>query len=141
VAGLFDDGDYDMIVAPAEGYSGLYAEAMALRHNKGLVVVQKEDPSSCHTLSETYFSLRGVETVTLQDGTLAANNRVLVVNAVLSGCTMTSAIVQLVQRTGAQVIGVAALASLDYLPRAVFLFPDNLPVRAALHYEEPSKSE
>lgn len=136
VKSLFDKHSYDVIIAP-EGDSLLYAQPMALEQNKTLIIAHRANGLPYSMVCETYQS-RG-ETASLEIlmtdvDKLGPTNKVLVVNTVVATRQLTAALVRLVQRAGAQVIGVAALASLDYLAGE---FPADIPVYSVLHYGCP----
>lgn len=131
VKSLFDKHSYDTIIAP-EGDSLLYAQPMALEQNKTLIIAHRANGLPYSMIYETYQS-RG-ETASLEILMTDADKLGPTVNTVLATRQLTAALVRLVQRTGAQVIGVGALASLDYQAGE---FPPDIPVYSVLHYGRP----
>ncbi len=132
---LFDKHSYDTIVA-VEGDAWLYAQPLALEYGKEIVLARRLSGLPYRAICEDYQSPQGTRTLELEANKLDANGKVLIVNSVIATGQMTAALVRLVQRAGARLVGVAALASLDYLPRGVFQLPADVPVRAVLHYDE-----
>ncbi len=133
---LFDKHGYDTIIA-MDGDDLLYAQPMALRASKNLMIARDMSGAPYNALCETYPSGDETRAIELEDGRLDAGNKVLIVSTMLTTRQETAALVRLIQRTGAHIVGIATLVSLDYLAQAEI--PDDVPVRAILRYGEPPR--
>lgn len=129
---LFDKHSYDTIVTTKNGL--LYAQPLALGTSKNLTIAHELSGLPYRALCETYSAGNETETVEIEDGKLDSGNKVLIVSTMLATRQKTAALIRLVQRTGAKIVGVAALLNLGYLTRAEI--SEDIPVRAVLHYDE-----
>lgn len=93
----------------------LFAAPVALALGAGLVPVRKPSKLPRKTISVTYDLEYGTETLAVHADAVPAGGRVLIVDDVLATGGTAVAAAELVQRLGAELVGVSVLVELDYL--------------------------
>ncbi|WP_196791899.1 adenine phosphoribosyltransferase [Motilibacter deserti] len=107
-------GDVDAVVGiEARGF--MLAAPVAFRAGAGFVPVRKAGKLPAPTLSAAYALEYGEAVLELREGTLAPGARVLVVDDVLATGGTLAATVGLLERSGAQVVGIAVLLEIAAL--------------------------
>ena len=122
-------GDVDQ-VAGIEARGFILAAPVACRLGAGFVPVRKKGKLPAATYSEDYQLEYGTATIEVHKDAFAPTDRVLIVDDVLATGGTARATVDLVQRSGATVAGIAVLIELSFLSGRDKL-PD-LPVSALL---------
>jgi adenine phosphoribosyltransferase len=122
-------GDVDK-VAGIEARGFILAAPVACRLGAGFVPVRKKGKLPAATFSEEYKLEYGTATIEVHQDAFGPGDRVLIVDDVLATGGTARATADLVQRGGAQVVGIAVLIELSFLSGRVKL-PD-LPVTALL---------
>jgi adenine phosphoribosyltransferase len=122
-------GDVDK-VAGIEARGFILAAPVACRLGAGFVPVRKKGKLPAATFSEDYELEYGTATIEVHKDAFAPTDRVLIVDDVLATGGTARATVDLVQRSGATVAGIAVLIELSFLSGREKL-PD-LPVSALL---------
>ena len=122
-------GDVDQ-VAGIEARGFILAAPVACRLGAGFVPVRKKGKLPAATYSEDYELEYGTATIEVHKDAFAPTDRVLIVDDVLATGGTARATVDLVQRSGATVAGIAVLIELSFLSGRDKL-PD-LPVSALL---------
>ncbi|TDC00238.1 adenine phosphoribosyltransferase [Nonomuraea longispora] len=111
LAGLYQ---VDKIVGiEARGF--ILAAPVAYRAGAGFVPVRKKGKLPAETLEESYDLEYGSATIEVHRDALAPGERVLVIDDVLATGGTAAATVELVRRTGAEVVAVAVLMELAFL--------------------------
>ncbi len=104
----------DQVVAiEARGY--LLGAPMALELGAGFVPVRKVDKLPFHTLRAEYALEYGEAVIEIHEDALAAHQRVLIVDDVLATGGTLAATIGLVERSGAEIAGIAVLIELEAL--------------------------
>jgi adenine phosphoribosyltransferase len=117
-------------VAGIEARGFILAAPVACRLGAGFVPVRKKGKLPAATYSEDYELEYGTATIEVHKDAFAPTDRVLIVDDVLATGGTARATVDLVQRSGATVAGIAVLIELSFLSGREKL-PD-LPVSALL---------
>lgn len=132
VRDLFDAESYDIIVSP-ESRGWLFGQSMALALRKPHVIIRK--PGKLPRETASFESTSEYDTVTLEVHAedIPSGSRILIVDDVLATCGTALAITKLIHSLGAEVIGIAALYELLYLPRVDL----PCPALAIVPYTEP----
>ncbi|MET7331347.1 adenine phosphoribosyltransferase [Nonomuraea sp. NPDC005650] len=111
LAGLYQ---VDKIVGiEARGF--ILAAPVAYRAGAGFVPVRKKGKLPAETLEESYDLEYGSATIEVHRDAFTPGDRVLVVDDVLATGGTAKATVELVQRAGAEVVGIAVLMELAFL--------------------------
>jgi adenine phosphoribosyltransferase len=111
IAGMFD---VDKIVG-IESRGFILAAPVAYRAGAGFVPVRKKGKLPSATLEESYDLEYGSATIEVHRDAMAPGDRVLIVDDVLATGGTARATVELVRRTGAEVVGIAVLMELAFL--------------------------
>ena len=113
------DGDpgWDL-VAGIEARGFLLGAPVALRTGTGFVPVRKAGKLPGRTVTASYELEYGEATIEVQDDAVPVGSRVLVVDDVLATGGTATATIELVQRGGGTVVGVAVLLELSFLDGA-----------------------
>ncbi len=106
--------DVDAVLGiEARGF--IFAAPVALALGAGLVPVRKPAKLPRETVSVTYDLEYGIETLAVHADAVPAGARVLIVDDVLATGGTVVATAGLVERLGAELVGVSVLIELDYL--------------------------
>ena len=110
----FGRGNVDKVVGiEARGF--IVAAPVAYHFNAGFVPVRKVGKLPWESESESYELEYGTETLEIHRDALMEGERVLVVDDVLATGGTASATAHLVERLGAEVIGIACIIELTFL--------------------------
>jgi adenine phosphoribosyltransferase len=94
----------------------IFAVPVAERLGAGFVPVRKPGKLPAQTLSEEYALEYGTDRLEMHTDALSGDDKVLVVDDLLATGGTAQATVRLVQATGAQIVGVAFVIELGFLP-------------------------
>ncbi len=104
----------DIIIGPeARGF--LFGAPVAYALGLGFVPVRKPGKLPAATVSQTYDLEYGVDTLEVHADALGPGQRVVIVDDLLATGGTTLATAKLVEKTGAQVVGMAYLIELSFL--------------------------
>lgn len=103
------------VVAAIEARGFLFAAPLAYRLRAGIVPIRKPGKLPAATTSVEYSLEYGSNTLEIHTDAIAPGQRVLVVDDVLATGGSAKAAVDLVERLGGKVIGIAFLVELTYL--------------------------
>ena len=126
------DTQADLVLAPeARGF--LFGVPVALENNIGFVPVRKPGKLPRKTVSETYDLEYGQDQLCVHADAIAPGQKVVIVDDLLATGGTVEAIIKMVERMGAQVVGIAFVIELDDLNgREKF---KDIPVLSLTHYE------
>ncbi|MDA0645412.1 MULTISPECIES: adenine phosphoribosyltransferase [Nonomuraea] len=114
VDALADGFEADKIVGiEARGF--ILAAPVAYQEGAGFVPVRKKGKLPAAVLEESYDLEYGSATIEVHDDAFSPGDRVLIVDDVLATGGTAAAAVELVRRTGAEVVGVSVLMELAFL--------------------------
>jgi len=126
------------IVAGIDALGFALGAALAARRGCGLVAIRKQGKLPVQGLSESYAHyMGGTEALELRDGLLGAHDRVLIVDEWIETGGTVNAAARLIEGSGAQVAGIAAVHCDLPLQHPVF----NRTAVIALRYPKGSYSE
>jgi adenine phosphoribosyltransferase len=103
-------------VVGMESRGFIFAVPVAERLGAGFVPVRKPGKLPAPTVSEEYALEYGTDRLEMHQDALTGDDKVLVVDDLLATGGTAEATVRMVQSTGAQVIGVAFVIELGFLP-------------------------
>lgn len=113
----FGRGSVDKVVGiEARGF--IIAAPVAYHFGAGFVPLRKQGKLPHETLAETYDLEYGSETLEIHADGLGQGDRVLIVDDVLATGGTAAAACELVERTGAHVVGLAFVIELSFLEGA-----------------------
>jgi adenine phosphoribosyltransferase len=113
-------------VAAIEARGFLLAAPVAVSLGTGIVPIRKKGKLPGRTVSESYALEYGTATLEIHDDAVGSGERVLVIDDVLATGGTAAAAHNLVRKCGAEVIGLAVLMELTFLPGRARVAP--LPV-------------
>jgi adenine phosphoribosyltransferase len=117
-------------IAGVEARGFFFAAPVALAVGVGVLPIRKAGKLPGRTLGETYALEYGSATVEIQDGAVAAGDRILVVDDVLATGGTAVAAANLLRAAGAEPVALAVLLELTFLGGRERVAP--LPVSALL---------
>lgn len=124
-------GEVDFVVGiDARGF--IFAAAAALRLKAGFVPVRKKGKLPYHTHEESYDLEYGSNTIAVHIDAVHKGSRVLLVDDLLATGGTAAAAVQLLQKLGAQIVGVSFVIELAFLNGRTKL--PGAPVHALITY-------
>lgn len=103
------------IVAAIESRGFIFGAPLAYRLGAGFVPVRKPGKLPTHAINESYSLEYGTNTLEMHADAIQAGQRVLVVDDLLATGGSARAAINLVERLGGKVVGVAFLIELDFL--------------------------
>ncbi len=107
--------DFDVIVAPeARGF--IVGSALAYAMGKGFVPVRKKGKLPWRTIKGTYALEYGTDVVEIHQDAIEPGQKVLVLDDLLATGGTIGATVDLVEDLGGNIIGIAFLIELTYIP-------------------------
>jgi adenine phosphoribosyltransferase len=113
----FGRGRVDKVVGiEARGF--IIAAPVAYHFNAGFVPLRKQGKLPYTTINETYDLEYGTETLEIHADAFTAGERVLIVDDVLATGGTAAAACNLVERAGAEVLGLAFIIELEFLKGA-----------------------
>lgn len=108
------DFEFDKIAA-IESRGFLIGAPLAQKMAKGMVLVRKKGKLPRKTLSQSYGLEYGQDTIEIQEGDIAAGDRVLIIDDVLATGGTAQACEKLVKQAGAEVVAFRFLMDLTFL--------------------------
>lgn len=110
----FGRGNIDSVVGiEARGF--ILAAPVAYHFGAGFIPVRKKGKLPWKTQSESYELEYGAETLEIHEDALSPGERVLIVDDVLATGGTAQATAKLIERMGADVVGIAVLIELEFL--------------------------
>ena len=114
MADRYADIDIDGIVAiEARGY--IFGAPLAYKLGAGFVPIRKPGKLPAETISESYELEYGTNTLEMHRDGIEPGQRILVVDDLLATGGSARAAINLVERLGGRIVGVAFLVELDFL--------------------------
>jgi len=113
-AAFADAGAVKIAAAEARGF--LFGAALACRLGIGFVPVRKPGKLPFKTVSETYALEYGTDTLCMHQDAVRRGEKVLVIDDVLATGGTAAAILSMLRKAGAEVVGAGFLIELDFLP-------------------------
>ena len=126
------DLDFDVIVG-AEARGFVFGTPMAYNLHKPMVLIRKKGKLPCETVSIDYDLEYGSTTLEMHKDSLQPGQKVLIVDDLLATGGTTKAMAQLVEKLGAEVVGICVMMELEGLEGRKVLEP--YPVFSAISYE------
>ncbi len=120
------------LVAGVESRGFLFATAVALKLNAGVIPVRKKGKLPYKTISLSYDLEYGSDTVEVHEDAAANGEKVLLIDDLIATGGTAAASAQLLEKAGAKVEGVCFLVELDFLKGREKLA--NYNVHSLLHY-------
>jgi adenine phosphoribosyltransferase len=102
-------------VAGMESRGFIFGVPVAERLNAGFIPIRKPGKLPAATFSQTYDLEYGTDTLEMHRDAANSSDRVLIVDDLLATGGTAAAAIQLVERTGAAVVGLAFVIELDFL--------------------------
>ncbi len=128
-----DDPNIDTVIGiEARGF--IFAPALAYRLKAGFVPVRKPRKLPAATESVSYALEYGTDTLEIHKDAIGNGHRVLIADDLLATGGTAKAVVDLVERLGGEVAGLAFVIELDFLHGREKL--SNYKVSSLLHYNE-----
>lgn len=131
LVGPWKPGQID-VVAGIDARGFLFASAVALRLNAGVVPVRKKGKLPFQTLEESYSLEYGTNTLAMHVDAIRPGQRVLLVDDVLATGGTAAATVQLIERLGGKLLELAFVIELGFLDGRARL--PGKPVRSLITY-------
>lgn len=117
LAAPFEKENIDAVVGiDARGF--ILAAGVAYKLNTGLAIIRKKGKLPRKTVSRNYSFEYSSNTIEMHDDAIKPGARVLIVDDVLATGGTMAATCEIVEELGGNIIGIAFLAILDYLPGA-----------------------
>jgi adenine phosphoribosyltransferase len=114
MADQYADSNVDRIVAiEARGY--IFGAPLAYKLGAGFVPIRKPGKLPAETISESYELEYGTNTLEMHRDGIEPGQRILVVDDLLATGGSARAAINLVERLGGRIVGVAFLVELDFL--------------------------
>jgi len=114
MTGQYADKDIDCVVAvEARGY--IFGAPLAYKLGAGFVPVRKPGKLPAETISESYALEYGANTLEMHADAIQPGQRVVVVDDLLATGGSAKAAINLVERLGGTVAGIAFMIELDFL--------------------------
>ena len=114
LAEAIKDVEFDKIVA-IESRGFILGSALAVKINKGFVMVRKKGKLPGETVSLTYDLEYGTDTIEMLPGSVKANEKVLLLDDVLATGGTAAAVVSLIEKLGGKVVQCNFLIELTFL--------------------------
>lgn len=109
------EGDGITAVAGIESRGFIFGMALARRFSVGFIPIRKQGKLPARCLSETYALEYGEGVLEIHDDAAGAGDRVLIVDDLLATGGTANAAANLVERLGAQVVGLGFVIELEFL--------------------------
>jgi adenine phosphoribosyltransferase len=110
----YADSDVDRVVAiEARGY--IFGAPIAYKLGAGFVPIRKPGKLPAKTISESYTLEYGTNTLEMHEDAIEPGQRVLLVDDLLATGGSARAAVNLIERLGGTVVGIAFMIELDFL--------------------------
>jgi adenine phosphoribosyltransferase len=128
----YADSNVDSVVAiEARGY--IFGAPLAYQLGAGFVPIRKPGKLPAKTVRESYELEYGTNSLEIHEDGIEPGQRVLVIDDLLATGGSARAAVNLVERLGGKIIGVAFLIELDFLHGRQKL--EGYDVQSLIHYE------
>ncbi len=128
----YADSNVDSVVAiEARGY--IFGAPLAYQLGAGFVPIRKPGKLPAKTVSESYELEYGTNSLEIHEDGIEPGQRVLVIDDLLATGGSARAAVNLVERLGGKIIGVAFLIELDFLHGREKL--EGYDVQSLIHYD------
>ena len=128
---LYADSDVDCVVAiEARGY--IFGAPLAYKLGAGFVLVRKPGKLPAKTISESYELEYGTNTLEMHEDAIEPGQRVLLIDDLLATGGSARAAINLVERLGGTIVGVAFMIELDFLHGRDEL--EGYEVQSLIHY-------
>lgn len=114
IANHYKNKEIDMVLG-AEARGFIIASPLAYRLNAGFIPARKPGKLPFNTLSAEYELEYGTDSLEMHEDAIKPGQRVLVVDDVIATGGTAAAKVQLVEKLGGKVVGVAFLIELSFL--------------------------
>lgn len=108
------DVDFDVVVAP-ESRGFIFGMPIAYNMKKGFVPVRKKGKLPYETIEQTYNLEYGTATIELHKDAIAKGQKVVIIDDLLATGGTLKAIIDLVEKLGAEVVKVCCLIELPEL--------------------------
>lgn len=108
------DVDFDLVVAP-ESRGFIFGVPIAYNMKKGFVPVRKKGKLPYETIEQTYDLEYGTATIELHKDAIAKGQKVVIIDDLLATGGTLKAIIDLVEKLGAEVVKVCCLIELPEL--------------------------
>ena len=128
----YQKGTIDLIVG-IESRGFILGAAMADRLGAGFVPVRKLGKLPSKTVRESYSLEYGTDSLEVHEDAITKGQRVLIVDDLLATGGTAAAVTKLVKKLGGQIVGLAFLVELDFLPGRTKLEGER--IHSVLHYE------
>ncbi|MBA3878533.1 MAG: adenine phosphoribosyltransferase [Sphingobium sp.] len=128
------DGPVDLI-AGIEARGFLFAAAIAVPLNAGVLLIRKDGKLPGATIAEDYALEYGQDRITMHEDALVPSQRVLLVDDLIATGGTARAAIRLLRKAGAQVTQAQFVVDLPDLGGADALRADGIDVRALLSFE------
>jgi adenine phosphoribosyltransferase len=131
MAEQYADKEVDKVVAiEARGY--IFGAPLAYQLGAGFVPVRKPGKLPARSISESYALEYGTNTLEVHEDAIDPGQRVVIVDDLLATGGSARATINLVERLGGQVVGVAFMIELDFLHGRAQL--EGYEVVSLIHY-------
>jgi adenine phosphoribosyltransferase len=114
VAKKYHEGEVDLF-AGIESRGFPLACALALRYNKGMIMIRKQGKLPGATVKRTYSIEYGKATMEMQKNSISQGQRVLICDDLLATGGTAKAAVELIEKVGGKVVGFAFIVELTEL--------------------------
>jgi adenine phosphoribosyltransferase len=131
LADHYADTPVDIVVA-IESRGFILGAPLAWHLGAGFVPVRKPGKLPAKSISDSYSLEYGTNTLEIHEDAIQPGQRVLVVDDLLATGGSARAAINLIERLGGKVVGVAFLVELDFLNGRQKL--DGYPVLSLIHY-------
>ncbi|MCK5811570.1 MAG: adenine phosphoribosyltransferase [Clostridiales bacterium] len=109
-----DFGDFDVIVAPeARGF--IFGVPLSYMLNKGFVPIRKQGKLPYKTVSVEYDLEYGTSILEMHEDAISSGQKVVIVDDLMATSGTTEAIINLIEKTGGEVVGIAVFIELEFL--------------------------
>jgi len=110
----FRDDKVDLVVGP-ESRGFIFGVPVAIELGAGFVPVRKKGKLPSKTVSATYELEYGTDTLEMHEDAIKKGQRVLLVDDLLATGGTISAVMEMCERVGAEIVGLSFFIELDFL--------------------------
>lgn len=128
---LIKDIDYDVVVGP-ESRGFIFGMPIAYNNNKSFVPIRKAGKLPYKTVSKSYALEYGEATIEMHIDALKKGDKVIITDDLLATGGTCLAMIDLIEKAGAEVVGLVFFIELDFLNGREKLA--NYNVKSVLHY-------
>jgi len=112
------------LFAGIESRGFLLASAMAVRYNKGMIMIRKAGKLPGKTVKQSYSIEYGNNTIEIQNNSITKGDRILICDDLLATGGTAKASGKLIEKMGGKIAGFAFIIELTELNVSKILFPD-----------------